>query len=459
MKEKNVARNTLHEKRYIIAMFILFCAMILLCIFKAKNNMDSQPEEDFYEKTVPLYGGVLSDFIGSATNNYVQDGDSHGQIVGDGELSHDMHSWVGEYIYVETFPHNSGELSYVIGITITIYEQDGDYYAQINGDGWFLETRSLAKVTGDEDSIDIIFLGNAVDDPLYERNIQRYEYGEELVHFERLESGEINTEWKSLRDQHPFSFWVDAEEGISGIYFAKVDRHEDDIDEQAAIEMVCEKVRTMDFAANQPQMELTPEENRMYLEGYLKMLKGEIPVVDSSGEEYEYKHLWNTKRIRYEKLLLNKNLREMPYLYYYGDMDGDGMPEFVTKHEWMGVYKYEPNEDKVKRLYNDVSYKEDEYHFIKLVGAGQFWYHNEQDETIVRDQLMTFDEEGMHTVLNLRQRMEEDSFYYEVAKSNGGFVDIGKENWDELITPFFEMVENNELPRMTLEEVFGELLE
>ena len=37
--------------------------------------MDSQLEEDFYEKTAPLHGGVLSDFIDIAINNYVQDGD------------------------------------------------------------------------------------------------------------------------------------------------------------------------------------------------------------------------------------------------------------------------------------------------------------------------------------------------------------------------------------------------
>lgn len=131
----------------------------------------------------------------------------------------DMDSWLGKYSFVDAFPHNSGELNYVIGLEMTIYKQDGDYYAQINGDGWFLETRTSARVAGNQDSVDITFLETLPGDSLYENNIQRYEYGEELLHLKRLENGEIRTEWGALRDQHPI--FVEMEGKISGSYFEK----------------------------------------------------------------------------------------------------------------------------------------------------------------------------------------------------------------------------------------------
>ncbi|MCI8323546.1 MAG: hypothetical protein HFI54_07860, partial [Lachnospiraceae bacterium] len=39
------------------------------------------------------------------------------------------------------------------------------------------------------------------------------------------------------------------------------------------------------------------------------------------------------------------------------------------------------------------------------------------------------------------------------------FEDVSEEEWNEITQPFFEMVENNAVPRKTLKEVFGDLLE
>lgn len=145
----------------------------------------------------------------------------------DGEED-DMDSWLGEYDFVDAFPHNSGALNYIIGIDITIYKQDEDYYAQITGDGWFLQTRTLARVTGDKNSIDITFLENLPGDSLYENNIERYEYGEELLHFERLKNGEMRTEWKALRNQHPV--FSETDDKISGTYFEKKSSNPADVE-------------------------------------------------------------------------------------------------------------------------------------------------------------------------------------------------------------------------------------
>lgn len=54
---------------------------------------------------------------------------------------------------------------------------------------------------------------------------------------------------------------------------------------------VCDIVRAMDFTAKEPQLDITPEENQIYLEGYLKVLKNEIPTIGNAEVKY-YKDLW-----------------------------------------------------------------------------------------------------------------------------------------------------------------------
>ena len=54
---------------------------------------------------------------------------------------------------------------------------------------------------------------------------------------------------------------------------------------------VCDIVRAMDFTAKEPQLDITPEENQIYLEGYLKVLKNEIPAIGKVEVKY-YIDLW-----------------------------------------------------------------------------------------------------------------------------------------------------------------------
>lgn len=65
--------------------------------------------------------------------------------------------WTGEYAFSDTFEHNSGEMYYFVGYELIIYRDGGTYYAELEGNGWFLQTRSLANIEGDENSIDILF--------------------------------------------------------------------------------------------------------------------------------------------------------------------------------------------------------------------------------------------------------------------------------------------------------------
>lgn len=129
-----------------------------------------------------------------------------------------LNNWIGEYYYIETFPHNSGQITYFIEYTIIIYKEENKYYAQITGDGWFTMTRMLAQVTGDQNKIDIAYLQATPGDLSY-GSYEAFDKGEVLWQFERNGS-DINTIWKSGKEFHPTLIEMEGE--IMGKYFAKI---------------------------------------------------------------------------------------------------------------------------------------------------------------------------------------------------------------------------------------------
>lgn len=100
-----------------------------------------------------------------------------------------LDNWLGNYYYCETYPHNSGELFYVIEYTVKIYKDGNKYYAQITGDGWQTMTRVLAQVTGDRNKIEIAYLQELSNDMSY-----RFDEGEVLWRFE-WDGNDMNTVW------------------------------------------------------------------------------------------------------------------------------------------------------------------------------------------------------------------------------------------------------------------------
>lgn len=132
--------------------------------------------------------------------------------------SRKMDGWIGGYIYSEFYPHNSGEIFYDTTYCITIWKHDNEYYATIEGSGWFLDTWELAYVSGDDQQIDIIAMQTLPGDRSF-GICERYVKGEVLVHFERR-GEELITEWEALRDQHPIL--TDRNDAIIGNYFEKV---------------------------------------------------------------------------------------------------------------------------------------------------------------------------------------------------------------------------------------------
>jgi len=214
---------------------------------------------------------------------------------------------------------------------------------------------------------------------------------------------------------------------------------------------VCEIVRAMDFTVKEPHLDITSEEDRIYLEGYLKVLRNEIPIISEAGELY-YKDLWKAG-IAFEELLKEKGTREYPYLYYYDDLDGDGRPELAINQGCMFLLKYEPDLNRCRILYDLPT-----CYFEKIVGVGQIWYH---DGFYGRDRLITLNDERSFQGILWLEKGKYGTSYFEVGTKDDSFhyADISEEEWNEITSPFFEMVEDNGLPLKTLEEVFGDLLE
>lgn len=227
---------------------------------------------------------------------------------------------------------------------------------------------------------------------------------------------------------------------------------DDDIQTEEKEISVCDIVKAMDFTAKEPYLEITPEENRIYLEGYLKVLRNEVPVIGKVEVKY-YKDLWKAG-IEFEQLLKEKDTREYPYLYYYDDLDGDGKPEFAINQGCMFLFKYEKEQGECRILYQHES-----CYFKTIVGVGQIWRHDGLHANIVRDDLIGLVEDGSFQFI-LRLEKGSNPPYYEIGVGDEpSYYEVAsEEEWNEITQPFFEMVENNAVPQKTLEEVFGDLL-
>ena len=233
---------------------------------------------------------------------------------------------------------------------------------------------------------------------------------------------------------------------------AFIDYMQEESVKSSHISAVCQTVKSMNFTIKEPHLNITEEEDKLYKEAYLKVLKNEMPIFEWS-EQY-YKDLWMAG-IEFEDLHKRKNDNRFPYLCYYDDLDGDGKPELGINQGCLYLFKYELGESGVRVLYYQQS-----CYFGKLLGAGQIWYHDGLHAGVIRDRyvLLNEDNEWEEYALDLEQGVSTSGKYYLVGTSLYQRIDVGEEKWNEITKPFFEATEH-EIPKKTFEEVFGELLE
>lgn len=267
-----------------------------------------------------------------------------------------------------------------------------------------------------------------------------------FMHFDPLPVQDEQTETETLMEKTEISAAQVEQEGseASAADNGQIEDAEDDV---AA---VCEMVRAIDFNVEQPHMELTEEEDRAYREAFLRLLKSELPI-EGYPEDYYYVDLW--KGSTFDELLERRD-SDFP-AYYYDDIDGDGKPELGVTWGCVYFFDYELGEEVC-----DISYWGESSYFKGVLGVGKIWEHDDQHAWIERFRYIVLNDAGKwETVLRFElcfAEDEEERIYTSSYRING--VHVEKEIWEELTPPFYEAIEHG-IPRKTMTEVFGELLE
>lgn len=126
----------------------------------------------------------------------------------------ELDNWLGKYEYTEIFGDVHEEINYAVNYEVIIYKDGTDYYAELRGDGWFLNTDSLAYIQGNKNTVDILFKKTLPGDHFF-GEIERYDNNELMLTFTYDDSKLIST-WHALRDEYPI-----FSEKMEGIYFEK----------------------------------------------------------------------------------------------------------------------------------------------------------------------------------------------------------------------------------------------
>ena len=216
-------------------------------------------------------------------------------------------------------------------------------------------------------------------------------------------------------------------------------------DEEAAIATVCQAVKSLDFEPRMPQLRLTEEEEELYKEAYLKILKNEM-YTSHSGEKQYHRDLFPIGGEFEDSLYWNRT-------FYYDDLDGDGKPELGERGNYMYIFKWEPDWSEFR-----VTFCERRLYVEKILGEGMIWYHDGLHADKIRNRLYVPDETGeWDTALDLEEGLG-SCHYYCIDINGSGWVDVGKENWDEVMAPFFGAMETEGIQGKTMDELFGSLL-
>lgn len=122
--------------------------------------------------------------------------------------SSSLESWVGGYTFSEFVPPDENKL-----YTVSIYKENGNYYANISIDGFQTIERLRAKVNGDANYINLVF-----DKYLPDNLFGSYNVGDGLVTFKKTNT-DINTYWGKITP-------IDEINKERGICFSKIESSE-----------------------------------------------------------------------------------------------------------------------------------------------------------------------------------------------------------------------------------------
>ena len=139
--------------------------------------------------------------------------------------SDDLDIWLGAYSYSELYKFDDENVDVEFGLII--YKVDGNYYAEFKNSGYSLRTqdysvllqsRSLAYIKGNGESIDIYFKRTLPGDSLFGIS-ERYKSNELLLTLTYSDSG-LQSTWHALQVEEPVQ--GGSQEKMEGIYFGEI---------------------------------------------------------------------------------------------------------------------------------------------------------------------------------------------------------------------------------------------
>jgi len=126
-------------------------------------------------------------------------------------VSSNLESWIGQYLFSEFTPPDENKF-----YSVSIYKESDDYFGDINIDGFQEIQRMKAKVTGNEELINIVF-----EEYLPDNISEPYKKGDVLLKFEKNDS-DIYTSWGKIEPM------LGSNKKSGGVYFRKLTDNESD---------------------------------------------------------------------------------------------------------------------------------------------------------------------------------------------------------------------------------------
>ena len=180
-------------------------------------------------------------------------------------------------------------------------------------------------------------------------------------------------------------------------------------------QILLEAVDSMHLDSAGLNLDLTPEEEKEYLQGYLKILRNEMPLMDywDNGRTIYYKDMY-LAGIPYREYVEAKDETAFPYGLYYADLDGDGAPELGIFEGCLDIIKYEPGDSMGKIIYHYGDAVQDASDFAGFLGTA-VWWHYVWEGHIEDFYEFPNTEAGRDSFLSLEQGIESSEPYYKVT--------------------------------------------
>jgi hypothetical protein len=158
-----------------LVIFLLLCSMFVGCS-KTDNILNQSSSSKAYSSVATTSSPANEKTLNNSEGNKTI------------TVSPTLESWIGDYTFSEFAPPDQNMF-----YTISLYKENSDYYAKISIDGFQTIERLQAKVSGDENSIILLFYKYLPDN-----QFEPYTEGDTLLSFEKRNS-DLYTSWGKIQ--------------------------------------------------------------------------------------------------------------------------------------------------------------------------------------------------------------------------------------------------------------------